>query len=60
MGTTTIRKVEEKDLNAILELAKMTSLDSLADQTASESGFLVSDYTYEDYQRYLEFAEHFY
>ena len=55
-----IRKAEEKDLNAIFELAKMASLYSLAAQAASESGFLVSDYTYEDYQRYLEVAEHFY
>ena len=54
-----IRPAQEADISAILEIAKQRALNE-SSETASNSGFLVSDFSRGDYLELLQRAEYFY
>ncbi|MBW1779500.1 MAG: GNAT family N-acetyltransferase [Deltaproteobacteria bacterium] len=56
----TIRKAKEEDLNQLFTLSKKAYLGNL-DKTISEKyGFLVSDFSKEDYTKFIKYADYFY
>lgn len=56
-----IRKVEENELESVLEISKTLTLASINDsEKASQKGFLVSEFTLDDYKKFYNEAEYFY
>ena len=54
-----IRKARLKDAQTIYNIAQSNRLDGMSED-AKESGFLVSEFTLEQYQHYITDYEHFY
>ncbi|MGH4033678.1 GNAT family N-acetyltransferase [Actinomycetota bacterium Odt1-20B] len=58
-GTIEIVRANESHLSAIVALAEERRLDASDPENAGRDGFLVSDYTVDDYRARLTTAEHF-
>ncbi|GLX51765.1 hypothetical protein Shyhy01_47150 [Streptomyces hygroscopicus subsp. hygroscopicus] len=58
-GTIEIVRAREEHLEAVVALAEYWRLDPADPEKAGRNGFLVSDYTIDDYRERLTSAEHF-
>lgn len=56
----TVRKVKREDLSQVLEIAQSFSLSKLTRDQAAKSGFLVSEFSLEAYERYLQSNHYFF
>lgn len=56
----TIRKVQREDLSQVSEIAQSLSLSRLTVAQAEKSGFLVSEFSLEIYEQYLQSKQYFF
>ncbi len=59
-NTTRITAVKQEYLSQVATLAQTYELGDLSPVTAGETGFLVSAFSEKDYQKFMQYDDHFY
>ena len=59
-GDLAVRRAKPTDIDEIVEIATMSARSNIDPKDANNLGYLVSDYTIDDYKQFLEFADYFY